>query len=107
MERIGIIGAMEVEVALLREKMRKTGELNAVSEGGLTFYNGSLGGKNVTLVKSGVGKVNAEQNALSIQELPELRQAAWACSIWLCLRMQSITIWTQRRSGTRRAKSRK
>ena len=66
MERIGIIGAMEVEVALLREKMKKTGELNAVSEGGLTFYNGSLGGKDITLVKSGVGKVNA---ALCAQRL--------------------------------------
>lgn len=59
MERIGIIGAMEVEVALLREKMKNHGEVKAVSEGGLIFYSGSLGGKSVTLVKSGVGKVNA------------------------------------------------
>ncbi|MGP1459333.1 MAG: 5'-methylthioadenosine/adenosylhomocysteine nucleosidase [Treponema sp.] len=66
MERIGIIGAMEVEVALLREKMEKTGAVNAVSEGGLTFFSGSLDGKNVTIVKSGVGKVNA---ALCVQHL--------------------------------------
>ena len=66
MERIGIIGAMEVEVALLRKKMETLGTVNVVSEGGLTFYSGSLGRKNVIIVKSGIGKVNA---ALCAQRL--------------------------------------
>ena len=52
----GVIGAMESEVALLREALadRETAELY-----GLTFYSGRLGGSRVVLVQCGVGKVNA------------------------------------------------
>ncbi|MCJ7841797.1 5'-methylthioadenosine/S-adenosylhomocysteine nucleosidase [Lederbergia sp. NSJ-179] len=54
--KISIIGAMEEEVSLLREQMTniKT-EMIANSE----FTSGSLGGKEVILLKSGIGKVNA------------------------------------------------
>lgn len=53
---IGIIGAMEVEVAKLREAMniRQT-----QSFAGMTFCSGELFGQEVVLVKSGIGKVNA------------------------------------------------
>ena len=54
--RIGIIGAMDVEIASLREQM-KLGE--TVSAARMTFYRGILGETDIVLVKSGVGKVNA------------------------------------------------
>lgn len=55
-EIIGIIGAMDSEVRSLcsdLKSMEKT-EFN-----GLTFYKGELNQKNVIVVKSGIGKVNA------------------------------------------------
>lgn len=53
---IGIIGAMDVEVAILRERM--TG---AVTErvSGIDFIRGTLCGRDVVLARSGVGKVFA------------------------------------------------
>lgn len=53
---IGIIGAMEEEVALLKEAMdiEKT-----VSYASMDFCKGKLYGKDVVVVKSGIGKVNA------------------------------------------------
>lgn len=56
MNYIGIIGAMEEEIVALKEKMNITEEKNMV---GLTFYVGTFAGKNLVLVKSGIGKVNA------------------------------------------------
>lgn len=54
--KAGIIGAMEPEVAILKEKMDNT----VVSEfGGYTFYQGQLNGQEVILVQSGIGKVAA------------------------------------------------
>ena len=63
MTKIGIIGAMEVEVAYLKSLM-KSGENNCdnakVTElGGLSFFEGNLAGIPCVVVKSGVGKVNA------------------------------------------------
>lgn len=65
MQLIGIIGAMEPEVALLRQQIS-----NPVSTqlGGYTFYSGSLAGVSVVLVQSGIGKVAAAlATALLIQ----------------------------------------
>ena len=53
---IGIIGAMETEVKMLRSRLENQKCSEAV---GLTFYEGTIGNKNVIIVKSGVGKVNA------------------------------------------------
>ena len=56
MSVIGIIGAMEEEVAALKEKM----ELEEVLEkASMEFYKGTLQGKSVVVVRSGIGKVNA------------------------------------------------
>ena len=66
MNKIGIIGAMEPEIALIRDVMKKNGEVKETSGANLTFYEGKLSGKNVIVVKSGVGKVNA---ALCAQRL--------------------------------------
>ncbi len=56
MSVIGIIGAMEEEVAALKEKMNISGVLQKAS---MEFYKGTLQGKQVVVVRSGIGKVNA------------------------------------------------
>jgi adenosylhomocysteine nucleosidase len=53
---IGIIGAMEEEVSLLKEAMTIEETVNYAS---MTFCKGQLCGKDVVIVKSGIGKVNA------------------------------------------------
>ncbi len=53
---IGIIGAMEEEVAALKEAM----EIAETAEyASMDFCRGTLGGKDVVIVRSGIGKVNA------------------------------------------------
>lgn len=54
--RIGIIGAMDEEVAVLKEKMEITETFTYAS---LQFSVGTLCGKEVVIVRSGIGKVNA------------------------------------------------
>jgi len=54
--KIGIIGAMEQEVTILRDTMQAP---KTLQKGGFTFYTGQLGGHEVTLVQSGIGKVAA------------------------------------------------
>ena len=56
MSVIGIIGAMEEEVAALKEKMEIKEVLKKAS---MEFYKGTLQGKEVVVVRSGIGKVNA------------------------------------------------
>lgn len=63
-KKVGIIGAMSVELELLKSKL---GENPAVTKaGGMTFTEGKINGISVVLVQSGVGKVNA---ALCAQRL--------------------------------------
>lgn len=63
-KKVGIIGAMSVELELLKSKL---GENPAVTKaGGMTFTEGKINGISVILVQSGVGKVNA---ALCAQRL--------------------------------------
>lgn len=53
---IGIIGAMEDEVAQLKKSM----EIEETTEGAsLSFCRGKLSGREVVVVRSGIGKVNA------------------------------------------------
>lgn len=54
--KVGIIGAMEQEVALLRSQMSN---ITHHSLAGCEFYQGSLAGKTVILTRSGIGKVAA------------------------------------------------
>ena len=56
MKTIGIIGAMEVEVAILKEKME---DVRIIKKASRDFYEGILAGKKVVVVRSGIGKVNA------------------------------------------------
>lgn len=53
---IGIIGAMDREIKLLRDRMSDVKELRHLH---LDFYFGEIRQKEVVVVKSGVGKVNA------------------------------------------------
>ncbi|MFC7372731.1 5'-methylthioadenosine/S-adenosylhomocysteine nucleosidase [Fictibacillus iocasae] len=54
--KIGIIGAMEEEVVILRDQMEQPVEQMIA---GCEFHSGLLHGKEVVLLKSGIGKVNA------------------------------------------------
>lgn len=63
MMKIGIIGAMSVEVALLKEKMT---QLTVTERCGMEFFEGVLEGTPCVVVQCGVGKVNA---ALCVQIL--------------------------------------
>ena len=56
MKTIGIIGAMEVEVAILKAKME---DVRIIKKASMDFYEGILAGKKVVVVRSGIGKVNA------------------------------------------------
>ena len=54
--KLGIIGAMEKEVALLKDHME---EVHTRIHAGMEFWEGRLEGCPVVVVRSGVGKVNA------------------------------------------------
>lgn len=68
MSKIGIIGAMELEVTELKAKMNTT---NVVKKAGMEFFEGTLNNANVVIVRSGIGKVNA---ALCVQILADVFQ---------------------------------
>lgn len=54
--RVGIIGAMDEEVDLLRSKLEEREDTNLA---GSEFYQGKIDSLEVVLLKSGIGKVNA------------------------------------------------
>ena len=56
MMKLGIIGAMTVEVETLRQNMTN---LTVIDRAGMTFYQGELEGVPAVVVVCGVGKVNA------------------------------------------------
>ena len=53
---LGIIGAMDEEVAKLKEHMS---DVEVITKASMDFYKGKLNGKDVVVVRSGIGKVNA------------------------------------------------
>lgn len=56
MKKIGIIGAMELEVEVLKERMAIR---NKIEKASMEFWEGTLNGTETVVVRSGVGKVNA------------------------------------------------
>ncbi len=56
MRIIGIIGAMEEEIIVIRRKMNIT---NTRSIASMEFYEGEMEGQKIVLVRCGIGKVNA------------------------------------------------
>ena len=69
---LGIIGAMDEEVAKLKEKME---QVHIVEKAGMQFYRGSLCDREVVIVKCGVGKVHA---AMCTQAMIDLFPV-WNC----------------------------
>ena len=63
MVKLGIIGAMSIEVESLKNSMN---DLSTVAQTGMEFYEGTLDGLSCVVVECGVGKVNA---ALCVQIL--------------------------------------
>lgn len=55
MKRIGLIGAMDEEVAILKENMES---VTCSKKAGMTFFQGKLWGMDTVVVVSGIGKVN-------------------------------------------------
>lgn len=53
---VGIIGAMEEEVAKLKSEMT---DVKQISKAGMDFLRGRLYGRDAVVVRSGIGKVNA------------------------------------------------
>lgn len=66
MIKIGIIGAMELEVEQLKREMTVT---SVVKKARMDFYEGSLNGVPAVVVRCGIGKVNA---ALCVQILADV-----------------------------------
>ena len=56
MIKLGIIGAMAVEIAALKENMES---MTVTTRAGMEFYEGKLEGLDTVVVQCGVGKVNA------------------------------------------------
>ncbi len=56
MDKIGIIGAMNEEIKILKNNMQIS---NSIKIAQMEFYEGILNGKNIIVVESGIGKVNA------------------------------------------------
>lgn len=68
---IGIIGAMDEEVEILKNNMSEKEETEIAN---CLFIKGNLHGKNIVLLKSGIGKVNAAMATTILMERysPEL-----------------------------------
>lgn len=66
MNKIAIIGAMELEVEELKAKMNN---VTIIKKAGMEFHEGTLHDVSVVIVRSGVGKVNA---ALCVQILADV-----------------------------------
>ena len=64
--KAGIIGAMEQEVTLLRDKIENR---QTISLAGCEIYTGTLNGVDVALLKSGIGKVSAALGTTLLLEL--------------------------------------
>lgn len=66
MTKIGIIGAMELEVEQLKKEMAVE---SVIKKAGMDFFEGTLSDVPVVVVRSGIGKVNA---ALCVQILADV-----------------------------------
>ena len=59
MKKLGIIGAMEVEIKIILDALKAEGNVKETKVGGTVYYEGAIGSKQIVLARSGVGKVNA------------------------------------------------
>lgn len=63
--KVGIIGAMEQEVAVLRDRIENR---QTLQRAGCEIYTGTLGGVEIALLKSGIGKVSAAMGTTLLLE---------------------------------------
>lgn len=63
MTLIAVVAAMDKEVELIRNLMTS---LRKNEESGFVFFEGTLGGRNIVLMQSGIGKVNAACGVLEL-----------------------------------------
>lgn len=68
MKKIGIIGAMELEVETLKSQMA---DIRKSTYAGMEFWEGTIGNAHAVIVRCGIGKVNA---ALCVQILVDRYQ---------------------------------
>ncbi len=68
MSKIGIIGAMDLEVDTLKSKLA---DVTITKKAGMEFHEGNLNGASVVVVRCGIGKVNA---ALCVQIMADVFQ---------------------------------
>lgn len=66
MKKVGIIGAMELEVEALKAQMKVE---RIIEKAQMKFFEGTLGGTEVVVVQCGIGKVNA---GMCVQILADL-----------------------------------
>lgn len=66
---LGIIGAMDEEVAKLKEQMS---DVEIMTKASMDFYKGTLNGYPVVVVRSGIGKVNAGMCAQILADVYEV-----------------------------------
>ena len=71
MKKVGIIGAMQIEIDLLQARLE---DCKVVERAGMFFFDGLLCGVPVVVVKSGAGKVNS---AICAQILADLFQVTY------------------------------
>ena len=99
---LGIIGAMDEEVAQIKEKMT---DVTVTSVAGMDFYQGKLGGKDAVVVRSGIGKVNAGMCSQILADrfhisaiVPCVQRSTLAISLYR--RMRCSMIWMRADSDT-------
>ena len=66
---LGIIGAMDEEVARMKEQME---DAQVQTWAGMEFYRGRINGKEAVVVRSGIGKLNAAVCAQSLADRYEV-----------------------------------
>lgn len=62
-ERIALIGAMDSEIELLKKEIKN---IKSEKIGEIEYFQGQLEGKDIVLLKTGVGKVNAAIGANTV-----------------------------------------
>ena len=77
MSKIGIIGAMELEVATLKKNMNTD---QITKKAGMEFHEGNLNGMPVVVVQCGVGKVNAAMCVQILADLYDVTYYQYRCS---------------------------
>ena len=71
---LGIIGAMDEEVAKLKETMQ---DVTVETKASMEFYKGTMNGKEVVVVRSGIGKVNAGICTQILADLFDVADEEW------------------------------